>query len=223
LREHLEIDRWMVLGGSWGSTLTLAYAEQFPHRVSEIVLFGVTTGRRKEFDWWFRGGAAILLPEQWERLRRALPVSEGNGDLIEAYWQRLNHRDPEVRTQAATAWCTWESSTLAWPPDHELSPRYRDPAFALAFARIVIHYVRHNAWLEDGALLRCIDVISEIPAIMVNGRFDLQAPIGWAWELNRRWPKARLVIIDDAGHDASHTSITRELIRATDQFARKST
>ena len=221
LRERLEIDRWMVLGGSWGSTLALAYAEKFPHRVTEIILFGVTTGRRQEFDWWFRGGAAILFPEQWERLRLALPAADRDGDIIEAYCRRLNDRDPAVRAQAATAWCTWESVTLAWPPTHELLPRCRDPAFAMAFARIVTHYVRHNAWLDDGALMRGVHAISEIPTIMVNGRFDLQAPIGWAWELDRMWPGARLVIVDDAGHDASNTSITRGLIGATDEFARR--
>ena len=145
------IERWLVLGGSWGSTLALAYAERFPNRVTEIILFGVTTGRRKEFDWSFRGGLADLFPEQWERLRDAVPAALRDGDIIEAYCRLLHDPDPAIRDQAALAWCTWESATPAWPPAHGLSPRFRDPAFRMAFARIVTHYVRHYAWLEDGS------------------------------------------------------------------------
>jgi proline iminopeptidase len=219
LRVHLEIDRWLVLGGSWGSTLALAYAERHPRRVTEIILFGVTTGRRKEFDWWFRGGAAVLFPAQWERLRDALAPAERDGDIVEAYHRRLNHFAPEVRQEAAFEWCLWESATLGWPPNNGLAPRFTDPVFAMAFARIVTHYVRHNAWLEDDSLLRGADRLADIPGNMVNGRFDFQAPIGWAWELHRVWPRGRLVIVDDAGHDASNAGITRELIRATDEFA----
>jgi proline iminopeptidase len=219
IREHLGIERWLVIGGSWGSTLALAYAEGHPNRVTEIVLFGVTTGRHKEFDWSFRGGLADLFPEQWQRLRDAVPAALRNGDIIEAYCALLNDPDTTVREQAALAWCTWESGTPAWPPAHGLSPRFRDSIFRMAFARIVTHYVRHYAWLEDGILLRGIGAIANIPGIMVNGRFDLQAPIGWAWNLKRVWPRAKLAIVDDAGHDASNASITGELIRATDEFA----
>jgi len=222
LREHLNIDRWLVLGGSWGSTLALAYAQRHPHRVSEIILFGVTTGRRKEFDWWFRGGAAVIFPAQWQRLLEALPAAERDADVVEAYHRLLNDSDPAIRQQAATAWCEWESATLAWPPVHELSPRYNDPAFALAFARIVTHYVRHNAWFDDAGVLGDVGYLGDIPGIMINGRFDLQAPIRWAWDLHRVWTRANLVIVDDAAHDASNTGITRELIRTTDQFATRS-
>jgi proline iminopeptidase len=220
LRQHLNIDRWMVFGGSWGSTLALAYAERFPERVTEIILFGVTSGRRKEFDWLFRGGVAILFPEQWQRLRDGLPAAQRDGDIIEAYYRRLHDPDSAIREHAALAWCTWESATPAWPPTNELSPRFRDPVFRMAFARIVTHYVRHYAWLEDGSLLRDAGSIADIPGIMVNGRFDLQAPIGWAWDLKRVWPGAGLVIVDDAGHDATNASITRELIRSSDHFAK---
>jgi proline iminopeptidase len=219
LRQHLKIERWLVFGGSWGSTLALTYAEKHPDRVSETVLWGVTTGRWKEFDWWFRGGAAVMFPEQWERLRAALPADERDGDIVEAYSRLLNHRDADVRRQAATAWCTWESTTLKWPPAYELSGRFANPEFAMAYARLVTHYVRHNAWLDDGILLRNIGRLAEIPCIMVNGRFDLQAPIGWAWDLHRAWPGSRLVIVDDAEHVLTDSGITRELIRATDQFA----
>ncbi|HYK65157.1 MAG TPA: prolyl aminopeptidase [Patescibacteria group bacterium] len=219
LRERLGIERWLVLGGSWGSTLALAYAERYPSRVTEIILFGVTTGRRKEFDWYFRGGVSILFPEQWERLRQAVPAAMRDSDIIEAYSRLLHDPDAAVRDQAALAWCTWESATPAWPPTHGLSPRFRDAGFRLGFARIVTHYVRNYAWLEDGELLRGAGAITDIPGVMVNGRFDLQAPIAWAYELKQVWPRAELVIVDDAGHDATNAGIAGELVRATDRFA----
>jgi proline iminopeptidase len=221
VRNHLGIERWLVLGGSWGSTLALAYAQQFANRVTEVVLFGVTTGRRKEFDWCFRGGVSILFPEQWDLLRDALPAALRDGDIIEAFSRLLHDPDAAVRDQAALAWCTWESATPAWPPAHGLSPRFRDPAYRLAFSRIVMHYVRNYAWLDDGALFRGADALADIPGIMVNGRFDFGAPIAWAYDLKRMWPRAELVIVDDAGHDATNAGIARELIRATDRFAGK--
>jgi proline iminopeptidase len=219
LRRHLDVDRWLVCGGSWGSTLALAYAETYPDRVTGVILWGVTTGRRKEFDWLFRGGVAVLFPEQWERLRAGVPVAERDGDIVEAYHRSLHDPDAGIRQRAALEWCRWESATPAWPPTDGLSARFTDPAFAMAFARLVTHYVRHDAWLEDEVLLRGAGLLADVPGIMVSGRFDLQAPIGWAWDLSRAWPRARLVIVDDAGHDASDARITEELIRATDQFA----
>ena len=218
LRRHLEVDRWLVLGGSWGSTLALAYAEQHPERVSELILFGVTTGRHAEFDWLFRGGVAVFFPEQWARLRAALPVSTADPDVVEGYHRLLHDPDPGVRQRAAAEWCRWESATLAWPPTAGLSPRFRDSRFALAFARLVTHYVRHNAWLDDGSLLRGVDALAEIPGVLVNGRFDCQAPIANAWELSRVWPRAEFVIVADAGH-AADAAISEQLIRATDRFA----
>ena len=219
LRRHLDVDRWLVFGGSWGSTLALAYAEAHPDRVTEMILFGVTTGRHEEFDWTFRGGLARLFPEQWERLRIALPVAERDGDVVEAYHRLLNDPDPAVRRQAAEAWCTWESATPAWPPQTGLAERFTDPDYALAFARIVTHYVRHNAWLEDGILLRDAGALAEIPGILVNGRFDFQAPLANAWELRRVWPRAELVVVPDAGHAGDDERLGRELVRATDRFA----
>lgn len=219
LRRNLDIDRWLVLGGSWGSLLALAYAEGNRERVSEMVLFGIATGRRKEFDWLFRGGVAAFFPEQWQRLRAALPAAERDGDIVEAYHRLLNDPDPDVRRYAAFEWCMWESATPAWPPATGLASRYIDPTFALAFARLVAHYVRHNAWLEDEGLLREAASLADIHAILINGRFDFQSPIANAWELKRVWPRAELVIVDDAGHDAGNSSITQELIRATDRVA----
>jgi proline iminopeptidase len=218
LRQHLNIERWLVMGGSWGSTLALAYAETHTRQVTEMILFGVTTGQHKEFDWAFRGGLARLFPEQWERLRNAVPVAERDGDIVEAYHRLLSDPDPTVRRRAAEAWCLWESATPAWPPATGLAERFTDPAYAVAFARIVTHYVRHNAWLEDGVLIRGAHTLAGIPGILVNGRFDFQAPLTGAWELQRAWPRAELVIVDEAGH-AANANLSRELIRATKRFA----
>lgn len=218
LRQLLDIDRWLLWGGSWGSTLALAYAETHPDRVTEMILWGVTTGRRSEFDWLFRGGVAVFFPEQWDRLRAALPVAERNGDIVEAYCRLLNDPDPSVHQRAAEAWCVWESATLEWPPTNQLAPRFTNPQFALAFARLVTHYVRHNAWLDDGALLRGAESLADIPGIMVNGRFDFQAPIGNAWELRRVWSQAELVIVDNVGHAPDSVVLTQQLIAASDRF-----
>ncbi len=218
LRHHLRVNRWLLLGGSWGSLLALAYAEAYPEHVSEIVLWGATTGRREEFDWLFRGGLAILFPEQWERLHEALPDTAREADIVEAYYRLLNDPDLATCERAALAWCTWESATPSWPPSHGLAPRFNDPAYRMAFARIVTHYVRNYAWLEDGAILRNAGVLVGNPGVIASGRFDFQAPIGWAFDLKRAWPSAKLVVVEYAGHDAANAGITRELIRATNDF-----
>ena len=218
LRRHLAIDRWMVLGGSWGSTLALTWAERFPERVTEMVLFGVTTGRRAEFDWLFRGGVAAFFPEQWERLRRAAPLAPGDRDVVDACHRLLFDPDPEVRRRTAFEWCLWESATPEWPPKAGIAPRFEDPAFAVAFARLVTHYVRHDAWLDDGCLLSGAGALAGIPGVLINGRCDFQAPVANAWELNKVWPRAELVIVDDAGHAGD--GIRRELVEAVDRLAR---
>lgn len=219
LRAHLGIDRWLVLGGSWGSVLALAYAERHPARVSGLIVWGAATGRRRELDWLFRGGVGVLFPEQWERLVTAIPPDRRRDDVVEAYAELLFDADPSVRSRAALEWCLWESATPAWPPTTELDERFRDPAFALAFARLVTHYVRHDAWIEDGELLRNAGSIAEVPGAIVNGRFDLQSPLGNAWALHRAWPRAELVVVGDAGHDASALGITDAIVAATDAFA----
>jgi len=219
LRRDLKVDRWLLLGGSWGCTLSLAYAEAHPDRVSEIVLWGVTTGRRAEADWWFRGGVAPLFPEQWAALRAGLPAGERDGDIVESYSRMLHDPDAEVRRRAALAWCTWESSTPEWPSIGALDERYTDPDFALAFARLVTHYVRHDFFLEDGALLRNADRLADVPGVLVHGRLDLMAPIANAWDLTQAWPNADLVVVDEAGHAGNERGIEEQLIRATDGFA----
>jgi proline iminopeptidase len=215
LRRHLEVERWLVVGASWGSTLALAYAEAHPQRVTGIVLSGVTTGRRSEADWLFRGGVARFFPAQWQRLCDGLAEREC-GDVPAAYHALLMDPDPAVRVRAAEAWCRWESATIDWPPADGLADRFRDPAYALAFSRIVTWYVSHDLWLEDGCLLRGAGALSGIPGVLVNGRFDFQAPIGNAWELQRAWPRAELVIVDDAGHEAND-AVRAELRRAIER------
>lgn len=217
LRKHLGIDRWLLLGGSWGSTLALAYAVAHPRRVTEIILFGVTTGRHSEFDWTFRGGLGRFFPEQWDRLVAALPPAERQGDIVDAYHRLLFDPDPAVRRRAAEAWCLWESATPAWPPVAGLADRFTDPDYALAFARIVTHYVRHNAWLPEQGILPQAKRLHGIPGILVNGRWDFQAPLSNDWELARAWPGAELVVVDNAGHTPT-TTLVQELVRATDRF-----
>jgi proline iminopeptidase len=217
LRTHLGIDRWLVWGGSWGSTLALAYAEMHLDRVTEMILWGVTTGRRSEADWLFRGGLAPLFPEQWARLRAGVPDVRDDADVVDAYGRLLFDPDPEVRVRAARDWCMWESTTPDWPPTTGLASRYRDPDFALAFARLVTHYVRNDFFLEDGLLLRNAGALADIPAILIQGRFDLQAPLGNAWALHEVWPRSELVVVEEAGHAAE--AIERELIQASDRFA----
>jgi len=214
LRRHLGIERWLVVGGSWGSTLSLAYAEEFPDRVSEMILFGVTTGRHSELDWAFRGGASLFFPAQWARLASYA----GRDDVVGAIADLLGDPDEKVRREAAREWCLWESATLAWPPAQELAPRFEDPDYALAFARIVTQFVRHKLWLEDEVLLRNADALAGIPGVLICGRLDLQAPIASAWELSRAWPRAELVIVDDAGHGTGG-GIGEEIVRAADRFA----
>ena len=217
LRNHLGIDRWLVLGGSWGSTLGLAYAEAHPTRVSELILFGVTTGRHSEWDWAFRGGLALFFPEQWERLEAEV---ESADDIVAAYHRLLSHADSGVRARAAEAWCLWESATPDWPPKTGLAERFRDPRYAVAFARIVTHYAKHYAWLEDSVLLRNATALADTPGVLINGRFDFQAPIANAWALKEAWPRAELVIVDDAGHGTSG-GIDRAIVQATQRFAAK--
>ena len=217
LRENLGIERWLVWGGSWGSTLALAYAETHPDRVTEMILWGITTGRRSEADWLFRGGLAPLFPEQWAQLRAGVPEAADDADVVGAYARLLFDPDPDVRARAAHGWCLWESATPDWPPKTGLASRYRDADFALAFARLVTHYVRNDLFLEDEVLLRNAGLLAGIPGILINGRFDLQAPLGNAWALHEVWPRSELVVVDDAEHAAD--AIEGELRAASERFA----
>lgn len=195
---HLGVDRWLVLGGSWGSLLALAYAERHSERVSELVVFGVATGRPSETDWLFRGGVGAFFPQQWERLVGAVPPDRWRDDVVETYTDLLFDPDtPFVREPRSSGACGSPRRPRR-PPRPASTERFRDPAFALAFARIVTHYVRHDAWIEDGALLQNADRIGEVPRVIVNGLFDFQSPLGSAWALHRAWPRAELVVVADA-------------------------
>ncbi len=220
LRTHLGIERWLVFGGSWGATLALLYAETHPERVSALVLGGVTTTRQREIGWLYRGGLAPLFPEQWARFREGAPIDERNGDVIDAYHRVLHDPNPTVRARAAESWCRWESASIRSTPGLDLAPRFEDPAYALAFARIVTHYFRNDAWLEDGQILRDAAALGDIPGTMVQGRLDLQAPLVTAWELKHAWSRAQLVIVDNAGHASDEPGIPEQLVRATDRFSR---
>jgi proline iminopeptidase len=218
LRHHLGIDRWLVFGGSWGATLALAYAERSPLLVSEIILVGVTTTRRSEIDWLYHG-VALLFPEEWERFRAGVPPAERDGNLVEAYSRLLEDPDPAIRAKAAQDWCDWEISLVSPDPGYRPSSRWSRPEWQMAFARLVTHYFRHGAWLEEGILLQEAGSLAGIPGVLIHGRLDFGAPLTTAWELARAWPDAELVIVSGAGHDSGHQGMTESLLAATDRFA----
>jgi proline iminopeptidase len=216
LRRHLDIDRWLVFGGSWGSVLGLAYAERYPQLVSELVLTGAATGRRSETDLLTRG-LGQLFPVPWARFRDAVPVESRGGDLAEAYGRLLNDPDPAVRTQAARDWCDWEMAIE--PPSRQPNPRYQRPEFRMAFARIVTHYWRHGSWLEEGILLKQAGRLAGIPGVIVQGSLDLGNLLGTPWQLAHAWPGSELIVVDDAGHDYSAPGIQEALVATTDRFS----
>jgi proline iminopeptidase len=216
LRDHLGIDRWLVLGGSWGSTLALAYSQAHPARVSEIVLFSVVTTTRREVEWVTRE-AGRLFPEQWERFRDGVPPDARDGSLVDAYRALLADPDPAVRERAARDWCTWEDAHVAIRPGRPPDPRYEDPAFRACFARLVTHYWSHAAFLPDGALLRGMERLDGIPGALIHGRLDVSSPLDVPWRLSRAWPGSSLAVIEDAGHGASPAR-NRAVTGATDAF-----
>ncbi|MEU8137033.1 prolyl aminopeptidase [Streptodolium elevatio] len=221
LREHLGIDRWVMYGASWGSTLALAYAERHPERVSAVVIAGVTTTRRVETDWLYRG-VGRFFPEQWARFRDAVPEAGPGGDLIQAYARRMEDPDHAVRAHAAAEWCAWEDAVLSLEPGGKPTP-YTDRVgdARLAFVRICTHYFANAAWLEEGELLGGAHRLAGIPGVLVHGRLDLSSPLDTAWELARAWPDARLEIVEDAGHKGGASTGAR-IVTALDQFARTS-
>ena len=216
LREHLGVDRWLVWGGSWGATLALAYAERHPRRVAEVVLASVTMTRPLDIHWLYHG-VGRFFPEEWQRFRHGVPAAERDGDLVAAYYRLLNNPDPAVREKAARDWCDWEDAVVSLEPDYQRNPRYDDPRFRMAFARIVTHYFHHSAWLEDGILLRNANRLAGIPGVLVHGRLDLGGPTVTAWELAHAWPDAELELVG-TGHTGSD-EMTERLVAATDRFA----
>jgi proline iminopeptidase len=216
VRMHLGIERWLVYGNSWGSTLALAYAQRHPARVSEIVLLAVCLTSRSEIDWLYHGAGAFF-PEAWEKFRAGVPPSERDGNLVEAYHGLLASPDRAVRERAARDWCDWEDAVVAAGPDAAPNPRYEDARFRMAFARIVTHYFHHAAWLEDGALLRDAGRLADIPGVLIHGRLDVGSPLITAWRLARAWPGSELVVVG-AGHLSTDAGMTESVVDATDRF-----
>lgn len=222
LRVHLGLERWMVFGGSWGSTLALAYAQRHPDRVTELVLRGIFLLRRSELEWFYQNpqGAASIFPDLWERYVEPIPAAERD-DMMRAYYRRLTSDDASVRAAAALAWSTWEGATSFLRTNTGYLAKFDDPDYAAAFARIEAHYFVNRGFMEsDDQLLRDVDRIRDLRGVIVQGRYDMVCPMRSAWDLHRAWPQSQLRIVPDAGHSAMETGITRELIGATDRFAR---
>ncbi len=218
LRIHLGIQRWQIFGGSWGSTLALAYAQTHPQRVTELVLRGIFMLRQKELSWFYQEGASNIFPDAWEHYLAPIPPNE-RGDMITAYYKRLTSKDADVRLQAARAWSVWEAATSFLIQDPLHIARAGEDSFAEAFARIECHYFVNKGFFEaDDQLLAGTELIRHIPAVIVQGRYDVVCPMVSAWELHRAWPEAAFHIIPDAGHSSMEAGIVDQLVRATDQF-----
>jgi len=218
LRKNLAIDRWQVFGGSWGSALALAYAQAHPSSVTELVLRGIFTLRRHELEWFYEGGASALFPDRWEDFVAPVPVLE-RSRMIEAYHRRLCDPDPAVHVPAAVAWSKWEAETISLVYDDEYVAHAVEPEHAVAFSRIENHYFMHRGWFREGQLIEQAASLRGIPAVIVQGRYDICTPMMTAWELHRAWPEAEFVVVPDAGHAASEPGIARALRAATDRFA----
>jgi len=220
LREHFGVEKWQVFGGSWGSTLALAYAVTHPERVTELVLRGIFLGRRKEIRWLYEDsqGASSIMPDTWEEYVRIIPEAE-RSDLIRAYYRRLTDDNHAVRMEAARAWSIWEASALKLIQDQSLIDDFSEPEKALALARTECHYFINSCFfVSDNYLLEHIERIRHIPAVLVHGRYDVLCPTANAWDLHRAWPEATLKIIPDAGHSVTEPGIADALVQATDDF-----
>ncbi|MBU2607132.1 MAG: prolyl aminopeptidase [Alphaproteobacteria bacterium] len=220
LREMMGVDQWQVFGGSWGSTLALAYAEAHPERVSELVLRGIYLLTRAEMDWYYQFGVSELFPDKWERFLAPIPEAE-RGDMMAAYRRRLTSDDRAVQIEAALAWSQWEGQTITLLPEPSTSDVFGEDEFALAFARIENHYFTHKGWLDENQLLRDASRLKDIPGTIVHGRYDMPCPARFAWALHKAWPKADFHLIEGAGHAFSEPGILDQLIRATDRYAGK--
>lgn len=215
LREHLGIDHWVVVGGSWGVTLALVYAQRHPERVIAMVLGAVTSGTRRETDWITRDMGRVF-PREWEQFAAAVPEADRDGDLAAAYAQLLADPDPRMRERAALQWCTWEDTHVSLMPGWAPNPWYADPEFRMVFARLVTHYWSHGCFLRDGEVLANMHLLERIPAVLIHGRYDVSGPLDTAWHLHRAWPASKLVVLDDAGHGGG--SFVSELVIALDAF-----
>ncbi|MBT3586674.1 MAG: prolyl aminopeptidase [Halobacteriovoraceae bacterium] len=218
LRNHFSLERWAVFGGSWGSTLALAYSISHPDSVTGLFLRGIFLVRKKEIDWFYQEGCSKIYPDAWDKYLAPIPPEE-RGDLVSAYHKRLTSEDPQVRAEAAKAWAVWEASTSKLIQDQELMKSFEEDQFADAFARIECHYFTQSCFFEtDNWLIENIEKIRHIPTVIVHGRYDVVCPIESAWELKKAFPEARLHIAQGSGHSLSESEIAGLLIAETDAF-----
>ncbi len=218
LRQHIGIDKWVVFGGSWGSTLSLLYAETHPERVTAMVLRGIFLCRKKEIKWFYQEGASHIFPDIWDEYVQPIPVEE-RGDFVSAFYKRLTSSDRDVRLRAARAWSVWEGATSRLLPDRGMIDSFGEDEFAEAFARIECHYFINGIWMRhDNQILEDLHKIRHIPCEIVHGRYDVVCPVENAWELHKAWPESRLHIIPDAGHSAKEGGILPKLIEAMERL-----
>ncbi|SDP71086.1 prolyl aminopeptidase Serine peptidase. MEROPS family S33 [Ralstonia sp. 25mfcol4.1] len=218
LRQLMGVEQWLVFGGSWGSTLALAYAQTHPARVSELVLRGVYTVSQAELDWYYQFGVSEMFPDSWARFQAPVPVAE-RGNMMAAYRKLLTGDDRQKQLEAARAWSVWEAETITLLPNPDIAAKHDEGHFALAFARIENHYFTHRGWLDDGQLLRDAYKLAGIPGVIVHGRYDMPCPARYAWALHQAWPDADFHLIEGAGHAWTEPGIMDQLLAATDRFA----
>ncbi|MEM9815266.1 MAG: prolyl aminopeptidase [Cyanobacteria bacterium P01_D01_bin.6] len=219
IREHLGVDSWVVFGGSWGSTLALAYAQTHPDRCKGLILRGIFTLRPEEIQWFYQAGASYLFPDAWETYLAPIAPEERH-DLLSAYYRRLTHPDPQIQLAAARAWSIWEASTSKLVPDQALMDKFGEEAFATAFARIECHYFINQGFFETpNQLITQAERLRSIPGVIVQGRYDVVCPMKTAWELHQAWPEAEFIVVPKAGHSATEPGIVSALVAASDRFA----
>jgi proline iminopeptidase len=219
IRNHLSIDRWVVYGGSWGSTLSLAYSQTYPDSCKALILRGIFLVRKKEIHWFYQEGASKIFPDNWQSFVAPIPIEKRN-NLLEAYYNLLIGEDSSKKIEAAKAWSTWEGSTVRLIQDKDFIGDFSDEKFAEAFARIECHYFMNNAWFDsDNHLIENVDKIRHIPAVIVHGRYDIICPVENAWELHQAWPESELHIIPDAGHSIFEEGIKDKILEYTEKFS----
>jgi proline iminopeptidase len=219
IRNYLSIDRWVIYGGSWGSTLSLAYSQTYPDSCKALILRGIFLVRKKEIHWFYQEGASKIFPDNWQSFVAPIPIEKRN-NLLEAYYNLLIGEDSSKKIEAAKAWSTWEGSTVRLIQDKDFIGDFSDEKFAEAFARIECHYFMNNAWFDsDNHLIENVDKIRHIPAVIVHGRYDVICPVENAWELHQAWPESELHIIPDAGHSIFEEGIKDKILEYTEKFS----
>ncbi|TCQ12448.1 prolyl aminopeptidase [Rhizobium sp. PP-F2F-G36] len=220
LREMVGVDTWLVNGGSWGSTLALAYAETHPEHVSELVLRGIYTLTKAELDWYYQFGVSEMFPDKYERFVAPIPPEERH-EMMQAYYRRLTGDDMALRRDVAKVWSTWEGETITLLPQPDTSSKFAEDDFADAFARLETHYFVHAGWMDEGQLVRDAHRLHGIPGVIIQGRYDMPCPAKYAYALHKAWPQAEFHLVEGAGHAMSEPGILDRLIRAADTFAGK--